>query len=94
MGSAWNRNITPASVLSIEKLLVEVFRLIFHTPKLPGRLVGPLRPSLEKLRIIMADMPIAVAQLKGRPLSLWADDAVINGSCFKIKGLLVMSIVA
>ena len=52
------------------------------------------RPSLEKIRITMADMPIAAAQLSARPSSLWADDAVVNGSCFKTVGLSVTSIEA
>ena len=94
MGSAWNRNITPASVLRVEKLLVEAFRLIFHMLRSHDRLVDLRRSSPVKLRITMAAMLTGAVQLSERPSSLWAEGGAVNANSFKIKGLLVMSIVA
>jgi hypothetical protein len=42
----------------------------------------------------MVAMLTGAVQLKGRLISLWAEGGAVNANSFKIKGLLVMSIVA
>jgi len=58
-----NRNIIPVSILKIEKLLVEAFRLIVHKRQWLDRLIKLLRPPLDKLIKTIAGMPMATAKL-------------------------------